>query len=170
MDLDEQDAADDGSPSPGEGTPGVPSRPLDDADFARLLAFRVALRRFDRWSEEESAQAGLTHAQHQLLLAVRGHADPRGPILGEVAEYLLVRHHSAVELVDRAARAGLVERRRDPDDQRLVRLVLTPRGGEAIATLTAEHLDRATGLAALLAGTVDPQSTPQPTHHDRTER
>ena len=79
---------------------------LTDDDFAELLRFRDALRRFLRWSEDQARAAGLTPAQHQLLLAVRGHDGD--PTIGDVAEHLLLRHHSAVELVDRAERAGLL--------------------------------------------------------------
>jgi hypothetical protein len=50
---------------------------LDQAQYERLLRFRTGLRRFLRWSAEQAATAGLTPAQHQLLLAVRGHPDPR---------------------------------------------------------------------------------------------
>jgi MarR family len=48
---------------------------------------------------------GITPARHQLLLSIRGHRDPRGPTIGEVAGYLLVRHHGAVERIDRAVAA-----------------------------------------------------------------
>src|SRR5689334_7053556 len=109
---------------------------LRDADYQRLLGFRTALRRFLRWSESEARAAGLTPAQHQLLLAVRGHDDPAGPTIGELAEYLLLRHHSVVELVDRAVGAGLARRRRDEEDNRVVRLRLTPDGERAIEDLT----------------------------------
>ena len=95
---------------------------LSQEEYARLLALRTGLRRFLRWSEQQAEAAGLTPAQHQLLLAIHGHDDPRGPTVGEVADYLLLRHHSTVELVDRADTAGLVSRQRDPDDHRVVRL------------------------------------------------
>src|SRR3984893_6177252 len=88
---------------------------LRDADYEDLLALRTGLRRFLRWSDQQAEAAGLTPAQHQLLLAIRGHADPRGPTVGEVADYLMLRHHSAVGLVDRADTAGLIKRVRDPD-------------------------------------------------------
>src|SRR5579875_429506 len=100
------------------------TRTLRDADYARLLTVRTALRRFERWSADQAAARGLTSSQHQLLLALRGHPEPKGPTIGQVAEYLLVRHHSAVELADRTARAGLVRRVTDPDDLRVVRLQL----------------------------------------------
>ena len=81
-----------------------------DEEYRRLLELRTGLRKFLHWSEQQAQAAGLTPAQHQLLLAIRGHADPRGPTVGDVAAYLLLRHHSAVGLVDRAAVAGVVER------------------------------------------------------------
>lgn len=113
---------------------------LPDEAYARLLTLRTGLRRFLRWSEEQAAVAGLTPAQHQLLLAVRGHPDPRGPTIGELADYLLLRHHSTVGLVDRADSAGLVTRERDADDHRVVRLRLTEDGAERLEALAALHL------------------------------
>jgi DNA-binding MarR family transcriptional regulator len=113
---------------------------LDQGQYERLLRFRTGLRRFLRWSAAQAALAGLTPAQHQLLLAVRGHPDPRGPTVGEVAEYLCVRHHSAVESIDRAQAAGLLERQMDLADSRVVRLRLTVAGEERLQTLAAVHL------------------------------
>jgi DNA-binding MarR family transcriptional regulator len=119
----------------------VVTRTLNDADYARLLQFRTGLRRFLRWSEDQAAVVGLTPAQHQLLLAIRGHGDRRGPTVGDLAETLLLRHHSAVELIDRAVSAGLVERRGDPDDQRVVRVVLSALGARRLARLSALHVE-----------------------------
>ena len=134
-------------------------RPLDDADYARLLEFRTGLRRFLRWSEQQAAAAGLTPAQHQLMLAIRGHrgADGAGerPTIGDVADSLLLRHHSAVELVDRAVAAGLVERRPDRADQRQVRLVLTPVGANRLEHLSALHVEELTRLGAALQPLTD---------------
>ncbi len=132
------------------------AQPLDDAQYAALLSFRTGLRRFQRWSDRRADEAGLTAAQHQLLLSVRGHGDLRGPSVGDVADALLVRHHSAVELIDRAARAGLVERRRDPDDGRVVRLALTGRGRDRLARLAAVHVEELRRLAPLLNQLVEP--------------
>jgi DNA-binding MarR family transcriptional regulator len=116
-------------------------RDLTDADYRRLLDFRDGLRRFLRWSEEQARAVGLTPAQHQLLLAVRGHDDPHGPTIGDVAAHLMLRHHSAVELVDRAQSAGLVEREVDATDHRAVRLRLTRDGSARLAALASQHLD-----------------------------
>jgi DNA-binding MarR family transcriptional regulator len=121
-----------------------------DEDYARLLAFRTRLREFDRWSQERAATQGLTTAQHQLLLAVRGHADQRGPTISEVAQHLLVRHHTAVGLVDRVVALGLVERAGDADDHRVVRLVLTKEGKRRLGALSADHLEELARLGPML--------------------
>jgi DNA-binding MarR family transcriptional regulator len=113
---------------------------LTQRDYTSLLAFRSALRRFERWSEDQARQVGLTPAQHQLMLAVKGHQDERGPTIGDLAEHLAVRHHSAVGLVDRAEQAGLVVRTRDAVDSRAVRLALTALGQRRIEQLSELHL------------------------------
>ena len=113
---------------------------LTDDEYRELLEFRTTLRRFLRWSEEQAGALGVTPAQHQLLLAIRGHENALGPTIGDVAESLLLRHQSAVGLVDRAVAANLVERRVDPDDQRFVRLRLTALGARRLRQLAAAHL------------------------------
>ena len=120
---------------------------LEDADYRRLLQFRTGLRRFLHWSEEQAEKAGLTPAQHQLLLAVRGHDGDQGPTIGDVAGYLMLRHHSAVGLVDRAAKAGLVERQEDAGDRRIVRLRLTAQGERTLQQLSAAHFEEIKRLA-----------------------
>ncbi|MFA5885172.1 MAG: MarR family transcriptional regulator [Acidimicrobiia bacterium] len=120
----------------------MPARPhLTDGDYERLLAFRTELRRFLQWSEQQAHREGLTPAQHQLMLAIRGSRHPLGPTIGDVAESLLLRHHSAVGLVDRAAAAGSVERHQDPDDHRIVRLTLTSSAAKTLARLSVRHLE-----------------------------
>lgn len=121
-----------------------------DEDYTALLTFRVGLRRFLQWSGDQAAKAGLTAAQHQLLLAIRGHPDHRGPSVGEVAEYLCVRHHSAVQLIDRTEQLGLIMRNRtDSEDRRLVRLTLTLAGHEKLALLSTAHREELRRLALL---------------------
>ncbi|HZU72194.1 MAG TPA: MarR family transcriptional regulator [Acidimicrobiales bacterium] len=130
---------------------GRRARPrLSDADYRRLLQLRTRLRGFLHWSEAQAKAGGLTPAQHQLLLAVRGHDDPRGPTMGDIADYLYLRPHSAVGLVDRADQAGLCRRTLDPDDGRVVRVVLTPAGRDALARLSELHVEELSRLAAHL--------------------
>lgn len=113
---------------------------LADEDYEQLLEVRDGLRRFLHWSEEQARAAGVTPAQHQLLLAVRGHRG-EAPTVGEVADHLLLRHHSAVGLVDRAEALGLVARHPDGEDHRVVRVALTGRGEAILAALAAAHLE-----------------------------
>ena len=115
-----------------------------------MLAFRTSLRRFQRWSEDEARAAGLTHVQHQLLVAIKGHPGTSAPTVGDLAGYLLLRPHSAVELVDRAEAAGLVRRVPDAADARVVRVELTNRGDQLVTRLTQKHLAKLHKLAAVL--------------------
>lgn len=124
---------------------------LTDDQYRRLLDFRSGLRRFLRWSEEAASALGMTPAHHQLLLAVRGHHDSRGPTVGDLADYLLLRHHSAGELVDRAAAAGLVQRVPDADDARVVRVRLTEAGGSRLWALSSAHLQELDRLMPRMA-------------------
>jgi uncharacterized protein YeaO (DUF488 family)/DNA-binding MarR family transcriptional regulator len=127
------------------------TKALSDDDYRRLLAFRDGLRRFEHWSEQRALEAGLTTAQHQLLLAIRGHGDERGPTIGEVADHLLLRHHSAVELVKRAEESGLISRSVDRDDRRVVRLHLSAKARALLRSLSVQHLAELNRLGSDLA-------------------
>ncbi len=116
------------------------TRKLTDDDYWRLLEFRVAIRKFLSYSKMQAARLGLTPTQHQLLLAIRGHRGEGGPTIGEIADCLLIKHHSAVELVDRAEQAGLVKRGGDPTDQRVVRLALTRSGAGKLERISAANV------------------------------
>lgn len=117
------------------------------------------MRRFLRWSEEQAAAVGLTPAQHQLLVAIKGHPGPRPPSIREIADYLLLQSHSAVGLVDRAEAAGVVLRRPDSADARVVRVELTEKGDKLVTELTEGHLARLYELAAALNELLPPQDS-----------
>lgn len=121
-------------------------------DFENNLRFRVTLRRFLRWSEEQAAVAGLTAAQHQLLVAIKGHPGPEPPAIRELAEHLLLQSHSTVGLVDRAEAAGVVRRQQDEKDARVVRVHLTDKGDHLVGELTRAHLAELCNLAEALNG------------------
>jgi DNA-binding MarR family transcriptional regulator len=129
---------------------------LADEEYTKLLAFRTGLRQFLRWSEDQAATVGLTPAQHQLLLAIRGHPDSRGPSVGELADYLCTRHHSAVQLIDRTEQLGLIARNRsDSDDRRVVRLTLTKAAQDKLTLLSTTHVEELRRLATLVNALVD---------------
>ena len=113
---------------------------LRDDDYWRLLEFRTAIRKFLKYSQRQAAEHELTPTQHQLLLAIRGDRSAAGPTISEVAACLLIKHHSAVELVNRAETAGLVVRRPDRHDQRVVRLALTRSGAAKLERISRANL------------------------------
>lgn len=114
---------------------------LSDREYQALAQFRSALRRFLHFSEQAARDVGTTPAQHQLLLAIRGHAEPGPPVIGDLARSLQLRHHSTVELVDRTTAAGLVRRIPDPADHRRHPVQLTAAGRRLLEDLTLVHRD-----------------------------
>lgn len=110
----------------------------------------MTLRRFLRWSEDQASAAGLTPAQHQLLVAIKGHPGPEPPAIRDLAEYLLLQSHSTVGLVDRAEAAGIVRRQQDDKDARVVRVHLTEKGERLVENLTTAHLTELYNLAEAL--------------------
>lgn len=115
------------------------ARPLTDGDYRTLARFRHALRVFLRFSEEAARAEGLTPAQHQLLLAVRGHDDPGAASISDLAEALQLRNHSVVGLVDRSDAAGLTSSRPDPADARRRLVELTSQGEAVLERLSDLH-------------------------------
>jgi DNA-binding MarR family transcriptional regulator len=119
----------------------TPSAAALDLGGYRLLAeFRYLLRGFLEFSEVAARGAGLTPGQHQALLAIKGFPSDRGPTVGELAKRLRIRHHSAVELVDRLVDADLCTRTHDAVDRRRVLLGLTEHAEHLLAALSAAHL------------------------------
>ena len=113
--------------------------PLDPAQYQALAGFRLAMRRFLAAAEGISKSAGLTQAQYQALLAIKtwpSHA----MTMGDLAEQLLLTHHGAVQLVDRMARVGVVERAPSQTDRRSVIVRLTTEGEAQMEALAALHL------------------------------
>ena len=135
------------------------SRPLTKRDYETLASFRYALRCFLHFSEEAAGEAGLSSQQHQALLAIRGFPDRESVTVGELAERLQIRHHSAVGLIDRLVSSNLVEREPSSEDRRSVFIRLTELGEQTLEQLTSAHRDelRRTGpkLRALLQTVAD---------------
>ena len=123
---------------------------LSREDYQNLLAFRSGLRRFLHFSQAAARRVGLTPAQYQLLLAVKGHPGNQDPTVGDLAGHLQVKPHSAVELISRAEKAGLVERWIDDDDRRLTRVRLTADGHRRLDELAPAHIDELQQLAPIL--------------------
>ena len=114
---------------------------LKSREFQALAEFRYQIRRFLRFSEERARASGIEAQQHQLLLAIKGL--PRGakPTIGELASRMLIRHHSAVELVNRLAEHGAVRRVSAEEDHREVYVRLTKKGETMLHKLSVAHHD-----------------------------
>jgi DNA-binding MarR family transcriptional regulator len=114
---------------------------LTRADFQCLAEFRFQLRRFLNFSNAAAEEAGVRPQQYQLLLCVNGMPDELEPTIAHVAARMMLKHNSAVELVDRTIEQGLLRRASDPADHRRILLRVTPQGERVLASLAAYHLE-----------------------------
>ncbi|SRR6266496_1931948 len=108
-------------------------------DYQALAEFRFQIRKFLHFSQQAAEQAGLEPGQHQLLLTVKGLPGGTQPRIADLAERLQIRHHSVVELVNRLARRGYVERHRASHDRREVLVSLTVKGEKVLRQLSLHH-------------------------------
>jgi DNA-binding MarR family transcriptional regulator len=132
-------------------------------EYVALAAFRFALREFQKFSEKAAHSVGLTPQQHQALLTVKGFAGRDFVTIGELAERLQIRPHSAVGLVDRLVGQDLARRRHGEEDHRQVFIELTPHGLETLGALSAVHRQELSQvgphLMALLTEMLHPATT-----------
>lgn len=113
------------------------------ADYYRAMAeFRHQIRRFVRFSEDVAEGAGVEPQQHLLMLAIRGLPEGMKPSIRGLADRLLLKHHSVVELVDRSERMGLVRRVADKDDRRLVLVELTSKGDRLLQKIFVQNREK----------------------------
>lgn len=120
---------------------GTGNGALTKRDFEALARFRAGIRRYLRFSEETVRRHGVTPQHYQLMLALKGFPGREWATVRELADQLQLRHHSVVELVDRAQAQGLVERGPHPADARAVRVSLTGDGERLLGRLSALHRD-----------------------------
>jgi DNA-binding MarR family transcriptional regulator len=111
------------------------------SDYRALAEFRYQIRRFLHFSEQVVKNAGVERGQYQLMLAIKGIPAGVRPRIRELATRMQIRHHSAVELVNRLEAGGFVHRTRAQDDRREVLLALTPKGEKALGELALHHHD-----------------------------
>jgi len=109
------------------------------ADYQALAEFRHQIRQFLRFSEQAIAAAGMEKQQYQFLLAIKGMPDGMRPRIRDLANRMLIEHHSAVELINRLEARGFVKRERAQQDRREVLVALTPKGERVLAELALNH-------------------------------
>ncbi|MCA7120397.1 MAG: MarR family transcriptional regulator [Acidibrevibacterium sp.] len=129
-------------------------------DYAALAEFRFLLRGFVEFSEVAARAAGLTPRQHQALLQIKGFPAGQAMAVGALAARLHVRHHSAVELVDRLEQAGLITRFADRADRRRVLIRLTPKAEALLAGLALAHQQELQRLGPSLSSLLEKFSPP----------
>jgi DNA-binding MarR family transcriptional regulator len=113
---------------------------ISSVDYKALADFRYQIRKFLHFSEEAARAEGLEPQQHQMLLAIKALDDTCGPTVGHLAEHLLIRHHSAVGLIDRLEERQLVRRVRAIDgDRRQVSVQMTREGEDKLRRLASVH-------------------------------
>src|SRR5438105_1618053 len=112
---------------------------ISSDDYRALSEFRYRVRLFLTYSERYARHAGIHPQQHRLILAVKGMPANLAPNIRNLAQRLQIEHHSAVELVDRAAANGLVVRRSDARDGRVVHVEITPKAEKILAQLSLRN-------------------------------
>jgi len=112
---------------------------LSQTDYRSLAEFRYRVRQFLHFSEGAARDAGINPAQHQLLLALRGIPAGTAPSVGNLAKRLMLRHHSAVELIDRLEHRGFVRRAPSGFDRRQVLIEITAAGERVLERLSLIH-------------------------------
>lgn len=108
-------------------------------EYRQISEFRFRIRQFLHFSEEAARQCGIEPQQHQLLLAIKGLPEGTRPTITAVSERLCIRHHSAVELVNRSVAHGTVAKHHNEEDAREVLLELTSAGEEILQKLSVLH-------------------------------
>jgi len=111
----------------------------DRIDYQALAEFRYQIRRFLHFSEQAARAAGIEPQQHQLLLAIKGLPESFRPTIGTLADRMQLQHHSAVELIDRLEKAGMVNRTRSEVDRREVLIELSAKGERLLRELSLYH-------------------------------
>ena len=115
-----------------------------------LAEFRFQMRKFLNFSEMASERCGIPAQQYQLMQVIAAMPEGQQASITYLAERMILRHNSTVELVDRAERAGLVRRESDPKDMRRSLVQLTAQGQEIVERLVAEHLRELSPLCDVL--------------------
>ena len=104
------------------------TRALSKPEIEARSAFRHQLRTFERFCEDAARAQGITFPQYLILLHAKGMPDRDWALVGELAQRMLLEHHSVVGLVSRCEAAGLVKRKRSAEDARQVEVHLTAKG------------------------------------------
>ena len=127
---------------------------ISSGEYRALAELRYRIRLFLREGDATAHALGLEPQQYQMLLAIRGRENGELATIGTLAEKLAIKHHSAVELIDRPELRGFVKRARDKEDRRQVRVSLLPRGEKVLASVVKERISELRASGAALVGAI----------------
>jgi DNA-binding MarR family transcriptional regulator len=113
---------------------------ITPSEYQAMAELRYRVRLFLREGDAAARSAGLEPQQYLLLLAIRGMPDGASAKIRALADSLLVRHHSAVELVDRLEKRGYVRRARGKEDRREVLVSLLPKGQRVLERVVQQRI------------------------------
>lgn len=112
---------------------------MNNNEFKMLAEFRAHLRQLNYFSEQQCAALGLTSQQYQVLLTIKGHPGSALITITELAQRMMIKHNSAVGMVDRLAKERMVRRRPSKEDRRRVGIELTLHGEQVFGRLVRVH-------------------------------
>lgn len=113
---------------------------ITPSEYQAMAELRYRVRLFLREGDAAARSAGLEPQQYLLLLAIRGMPDGASANIQSLADSLLIRHHSAVELVDRLEKNGYVRRVRGREDRREVLVCLLPKGQRVLERVVQQRV------------------------------
>jgi DNA-binding MarR family transcriptional regulator len=128
---------------------------ITSEEYRALAELRYRIRHFLREGDATALSEGLEPQQYQMLLAIRGLEEGELATVGTLAERLAIKHHSAVELIDRLEKRGFVKRLREKEDRRQVRVLLLSRGEKALAGVVKERISELRASGSALVGAIE---------------
>lgn len=140
------------------------------ADYQALAEFRYQIRKYLHFSDAAVEASGLERGQYQLMLTIKGMPEGVRPRVRDVANQMLIQHHSAVELIDRLEAGGYVRRERGRDDRREVLLALTAKGERVLGELALHHHQELQMAAPALVGALRRVTTRERRQGSETEQ
>ena len=113
---------------------------LEPKDFQQLAEFRYLLRKFLRFSKDFLREkADLNPEQYEALLAIKAFEAHHRATISDLSERLQIKHHSAVNIVDRLVEKKLINRAAGETDRRQRHLSLTAKAEQLLENLAAVH-------------------------------
>src|SRR2546426_5942763 len=133
---------------------GRVAKEITTAEYQALAEMRYRIRKFLREGDAAARAAGLEPQQYLLLLALRGLPVGEEATIRTLADRLALKHHSAVELIDRLETHGYVRRSRNRDDRRRVLVALLPRGERLLEQGARDRIGEVRASGAGLANAI----------------